>query len=68
MKILVTGSSGRIGSIVAGQLRESGDWVRGFDLRPGSAPLDDFVQGDLATPAAIEPRWKGSRRSPTSAR
>ena len=59
MKILLTGSSGLIGSIVAGQLREGGDWVRGFDLRPGGVPLDDFAQGDLATPAAIEAALEG---------
>lgn len=39
MKVLVTGSAGRVGSFVARQLLASGHQVRGFDLR--SAGLED---------------------------
>lgn len=59
MKILVTGSSGRIGSTVVRLLRDGGDWVRGFDMRPASARIDDFVEGDLTDASAIGRAMEG---------
>ena len=47
MKVLVTGSAGRIGSFVARRLLERGHGVRGFDLRTAAAgaPGHDEVVG-----------------------
>jgi UDP-glucose 4-epimerase len=50
MRVLVTGSAGRIGRAVARVLAGRGDAVRGFDLR--SAGLADEVVGALDDPAA----------------
>jgi nucleoside-diphosphate-sugar epimerase len=45
-KVLVTGSSGRIGQAVTEELRRRGHSVRGFDLAP-TPGLDDMVLGSL---------------------
>ena len=54
MRILVSGSSGRVGASITKLLREGGDWVRGFDQRPPQTTIDDFVLGNLNDPAIIE--------------
>ncbi len=56
MRILVTGAGGRIGGRLVKALRESGDWVRGFDVqaaRPGLEP-DDMALGGLQDRSALE--------------
>ncbi len=55
MRVLVTGSGGRVGGLLVRALRERGDWVRGLDVgepRPDAAP-DDLVRGSLLDPAAV---------------
>ena len=52
-RILVTGSSGRIGRAVIAELRQRGHAVRGFD-RMATPGLDDCVIGDLADRLAID--------------
>jgi UDP-glucose 4-epimerase len=51
MRILVTGSSGQIGSYVVDEVRRSGHEVRGLDLRPSK--WTDYV-GDVRDAAASE--------------
>lgn len=60
MKMLVTGSSGRIGSQLVTALKEEGNWVRGFDLhealstsRKQASQADEFVQGGLGDEEAL---------------
>lgn len=48
MRVLVTGSSGRIGSAVVEALLEKGHGVRGFDLRP-SCRVDEGYDEVMAT-------------------
>jgi UDP-glucose 4-epimerase len=55
MKVLLTGSSGRIGSQVIRALQEHGHSVRGFDQqapRPGSTP-DEHLTGSLQDANAV---------------
>lgn len=49
MKILITGSSGRIGSTLADYLKSQGHWVRGLDvsLAPSNSPIDETVVSSL---------------------
>lgn len=51
--ILVTGSSGRIGKAVCGELLSRGLPVRGFDLVPDEN-LEECITGSLTDPAALE--------------
>lgn len=46
-RLLVTGSSGGIGRVVTVGLRARGHFVRGADLKPGNAELDEFHAMDL---------------------
>lgn len=48
-RVLLTGSSGRIGSVMVGALRSAGLTVRGFDLAPprAGAEPDEMVLGSL---------------------
>ncbi|MCA1404376.1 NAD(P)-dependent oxidoreductase [Ensifer sp. IC3342] len=57
MKVLVTGSAGRVGSFVARQLLASGHQVRGFDLR--SAGLEDAAFEEVV--GAFDDREAASR-------
>jgi UDP-glucose 4-epimerase len=50
MRVLVTGSSGRIGRAIVERLRQDHEQVRGLDRLP--APTTD-VQGDLTDPAVV---------------
>ena len=52
-RILLTGSSGRIGRAVAAELVSRGHHVRGFDLVP-TPGLDDMVIGTLTDRAALD--------------
>jgi uronate dehydrogenase len=53
-RVLVTGSSGRVGRDTVRGLRAAGWHVVGFDLAPPPAdPPDEFVAGDVADPAAV---------------
>jgi len=57
--VLVTGSAGRIGQAVVGELVARGRRVRGFDCRqtPGT---DDAVVGDLQDPEALQRAASGA--------
>ena len=57
-RILVTGSSGRIGRAVVAELLRRGHTVRGFD-RVATPGLDDCIGGDLADRAAIDRAMRG---------
>jgi uronate dehydrogenase len=57
-KVLVTGSSGRIGRAVVDELRARRHNVRGFDLVP-TAGLSDMVLGDLTDAAAVRRAMEG---------
>ena len=55
MRVLVTGSGGRVGGLLVKTLQERGDWVRGLDVgeaRPEAAP-DDMVVGSLLDLEAV---------------
>ena len=58
MKVLLTGSSGRIGRAVAAELVRRGHVVRGFDIAatPG---LDDMIVGTLTDRAAVDRAMAG---------
>lgn len=61
MNILVTGASGRIGSLLVSYLRQHGHSVRGFDLNepnPDRMP-DDMVTGSLLDPAVLDQALDG---------
>ena len=58
LRILVTGSSGRIGRAVVAELQRRGHIVRGFD-RVATPGLDDCIVGDLADRAAIDRAMHG---------
>jgi UDP-glucose 4-epimerase len=49
MKVLITGSSGRIGSALVKHLQRQGHWVRGFDTSPPpyDAQPDDVIVGSM---------------------
>ncbi len=48
MKVLITGASGRVGSMLARHLQANGHQVRGFDLvEPSPNTLDEMIVGDL---------------------
>ena len=57
-RILVTGSSGRIGRAVVAELQQRGHTVRGFD-RAAMPGLDDCIIGDLADRSAIDRAMRG---------
>jgi GlcNAc-P-P-Und epimerase len=52
MRILVTGSSGYIGSRLVVRLEDAGHDVLGFDRVQPAAPQAKFVQGDLLDPSS----------------
>lgn len=60
MRVLVTGSSGRVGSCVVSRLLARGDMVRGFDMRVSGRHLDGFdevvgtLDDDVATVKAVD--------------
>lgn len=53
MRILITGSSGRIGRAAAAELTRRGHEVRGFDLAP-TPGLHDMVVGNLTDRGAVD--------------
>ena len=57
--VLVTGSSGRIGSAVVAELRKRGHAVRGFDLVP-TPGLKDMVLGTLTDADAVRRAMTGA--------
>lgn len=57
-RVLVTGSTGAIGSVVAQHLVARGHHVRGFARRP-SPELEDYVVGDLSDREAVRQAVKG---------
>lgn len=63
MSVLVTGSSGRVGSAVVETLLSQGQSVRGFDLRPSGRqhPQYSEVQGTLDDPDAAARACDGAR-------
>jgi UDP-glucose 4-epimerase len=61
MKLLVTGASGRIGSLLVSYLCQNGHWVRGFDLntpRVDRMP-DDMVIGSLLDQGMLDKALDG---------
>lgn len=54
MRVLVTGSEGRIGRVVAQTLRQAGHQVRSFDRKPGSGAEPDQLAGDLRDRAIVQ--------------
>jgi uronate dehydrogenase len=52
-RILVTGSAGRLGSIVASELLEGGHQVRGFDVNASASSLKDSVVANLTDRDAV---------------
>ena len=57
-RVLVTGSSGRIGRAVVAELSLRGHAVRGFDLTP-TAGLADMVIGTLTDRGAVDRAMAG---------
>jgi nucleoside-diphosphate-sugar epimerase len=57
--ILITGSSGLIGSRTAERAIERGMRVRGLDLTPASVPGVEMVLGSVTDPAAAEQACQG---------
>ena len=57
-KILLTGSAGAIGRVIAPALLAAGHEVRGFDLQP-NADLDDQVIADLTDAEAVDRAMAG---------
>jgi uronate dehydrogenase len=57
-RVLVTGTTGAIGSVVAQRLLERGHTVRGFARHP-SDELKDYVVGDLSDQEAVRRAVKG---------
>lgn len=56
MRVLVTGSNGRVGRSVVAELIRQGHSVVGFDLGPAPAEMANFryLQGALEDPAAVD--------------
>jgi UDP-glucose 4-epimerase len=59
MRVLITGSEGRIGRHLAGVLHGRGDHLRGFDTLAEGAPIDDRHVGDLRNLAAVRSAMRG---------
>jgi uncharacterized protein YbjT (DUF2867 family) len=60
MKVLVTGVSGYVGSLIVPRLLRDGHSVRGFARRPERVKLEiPIVQGDAITGAGLEPALDG---------
>lgn len=55
MKVLLTGSSGRVGRAVASELAAGGHSVTGFDVVPPFSPVEgvEYVAGSLADISAV---------------
>jgi len=53
MRVLVTGSNGRIGKHLIPLLQAAGHHVRGFDLTTPESMLDDYVNGSLSDQKAL---------------
>lgn len=60
MTVLITGSSGSIGSSLAALLPGLGWQVRGFDRQPGTSMIEE-VHGDITDPAALDQAMAGVR-------
>ena len=58
LRVLVTGSAGRIGQAVVRELKSRGHYVRGLDLRPTSR-ADDSIVSDLADAAVVHRAAEG---------
>src|SRR5947207_1120508 len=57
--VLVTGSAGRIGQAVVGELKRRGHKVHGFDRVP-TPGTDAALVGDLTDPAAVQRAMAGA--------
>ena len=58
MTVLITGSSGRIGTALAHRLPALGWQLRGFDRTASELPIDQ-VTGDITDPAALDTAMAG---------
>ena len=59
MRVLVTGSEGRIGRHLAGVLEGKGYSLRGFDTLAAGGPIDDRHVGDLRDLPAVRSAMRG---------
>jgi dTDP-4-dehydrorhamnose reductase len=52
-KIIVTGSSGKLGTVLCKKLTENGIEVVGIDIKPSDNNITTFFEGDVGDPAFL---------------